>query len=139
MTTIADWLVLLDLFRLLSAVFATGLTVTELMDCHQDLKSSGTRRAERIVAETNIVNDLCRLVVCLVFVWLAITSLVFPPQGSWYGVMFVNRISLLIATFAMMYKSWRDRHLRKQLYAVWQRERMLRPRRIEDYADEPHD
>lgn len=145
MTDIANWLIALDVCRLISAMFACGFTLIELGDCRADLKSTKAKRVadkdmsedasleqERIVAKANITNDTCRLIICVVFVWLAMSSLMFPARSNWHGVMLVNRGSLIVATFAVMYKSWRDRDVRRLLNDGWERERLRMGRRRDD-------
>ncbi len=147
-----DWLTALDAARLISAVVAGGFTLIELIDCRKDLASAKKERdrdtgellartEERLVAEANIMNDTCRLIICVVFIWLAMSSLAFPMKGPWFGVMFINRVALIVATFAVMYKSWRDRHLRSSLHDVWEqerRQRLSRSRRKGDYECSKH-
>lgn len=113
--------------QLLGALVGMGYNTYALVQAHRDaraLLASGVNGTRKLVANSNIQQELLRLVVQLLLVVIGITSVILPPPNPDVPMVFVwgaaiTRSVLLIITFLIAFKSWLDVRDRRTLLRLW--------------------
>lgn len=130
--------------QLVGALVGMGFNAYALMQAHRDasaLIASGVNGTRKLVANSNIQQELLRLVVQLLLVIVGITSVVLPPPNPDVPMIFVwggliTRSVLLLITFLLAFKSWLDVRDRRTLLRLWLAEQDRRRHQVEiDFPD----
>jgi len=129
----------LDILRFMIAAFGTLAGSLELHDTfidQKEVRESGKNGPRLLIVRTSISNEALRLVVHLIFLEFAITSLAAPLPAVVWNLhpipALVNRILQIVGTICLTVKSYTDRYVRARLREYWNDAQEPNNRRISD-------
>lgn len=140
MTNLLEVLLWVDVLRFVIVIWGGMYTFLELRDTYTDrqlLRRRGLNGPLKVVAESNIRHEQLRLLIHVLFLWTAVSSILWPADQTHPHVvrLIFDRFALIMASIALAVKSWLSRVQREDLlkYEIAQKRRVTD--RLENNAD----